>query len=316
MNMQIKWLNEKLMKGWISNKHRYSMSKQALEEMNTIWEQSSKIELPEPPDTGIAWQQLELAIDRQAVEQQVVIKTRRIPRTVQVAFVSVMIACLVLISPVVLTWLTTTTFSTANSEQLTITFPDSSSAQLNYASKLLYKKGFNDTHRELSLTGEAYFDVRHNSLPFIIRLDEATITVIGTEFNVKARDNEYEIVVNDGVITISSKIDSIDTVISIKKGEFVRFTGEEFQDSVQGIPFDNYPGWIHGKLIFNQTDLLTVCKEIERKYDISIELADTSLAIITVTGVIETTDLDSTMMILSSLVQRKIVGEKKKYTIY
>ncbi len=292
------------------------MRKQILNEMNTIWDQSSKIELHQPADVEIAWQQLELAINSQVSDKPIITRARKVTRSAQLVYVTAALVGLILISPKIINWLTTTTLSTANSEQLTTTLSDNSSVQLNYASKLIYKRGYNVNNREVSLTGEAYFDVKSSPLPFIIHLDAATITVVGTEFNVKSRANQYEIVVNDGVVTVKSLIDSVDTVVSIKKGEFLRFTNEEFQDSVQSIPFDNYPGWTDGQLIFNQTGLLTVCKEIELKFDISLELADTELAKITVTGVIETTDRDSTLMILSSLVQRQIVGEKKKYIIY
>ena len=315
-NLQPTWLNTKLKKGRFSGKQTHSMKKLNLKEMNFIWEQSSKIELPPPPDIEFAWQQLELAIDRQTVEQQAVVKTRPVLRTYRMVFASIMIACIILLAPVIMDRLTSTTYSTANTEQQLATLSDNSTARLNYSSQITYKRGYGKIHREVTLNGEAYFDVQPNSLPFIIHLDAAIITVVGTEFNAKARDNQYEIVVNDGVVTVASNFDSVDAVIIIKQGEYVSFTNEEMQDSVQSIPFDQYPGWIHGKLIFNQTNLVDVCEEIERKYDISIELADTSLAGITVTGVIETTDLDSTLMILSSLVQRQIVGEKKKYIIY
>jgi len=76
----------------------------------------------------------------------------------------------------------------------THTLPDESIVSLNAGSRLTYQKGFGITHRNLTLKGEAYFEVGQNAtLPFIISSGDASIKVTGTTFNVKAYADQPEI---------------------------------------------------------------------------------------------------------------------------
>ncbi|NJK96629.1 MAG: FecR domain-containing protein, partial [Bacteroidales bacterium] len=72
-----------------------------------------------------------------------------------------------------------------------ITMPDGSKVLLNAGSKLKYNAGFNINNRELSLDGEAFFNVHKNkNLPFIVKTSYIDIKAVGTAFNVKAYNDE------------------------------------------------------------------------------------------------------------------------------
>lgn len=85
----------------------------------------------------------------------------------------------------------TSEISTKYGSKTNIVLPDGSKVWLNAGSKITYDKVFGETLREVSLTGEAYFDVVHNAArPFIIHTRAMDIKVLGTEFNVKSYPDE------------------------------------------------------------------------------------------------------------------------------
>ena len=85
----------------------------------------------------------------------------------------------------------TSEISTKNGSKTNIVLPDGSKVWLNAGSKITYDKVFGEQLREVTLTGEAYFDVVHNAeRPFIIHTRAMDIKVLGTEFNVKSYPGE------------------------------------------------------------------------------------------------------------------------------
>lgn len=75
---------------------------------------------------------------------------------------------------------------TGNQPRKTVILPDGTVVTLRSNSKIVLDKNFNRSTRELHLTGEAFFDVRHQQLPFIVHTEEVNIEVLGTVFNVCA----------------------------------------------------------------------------------------------------------------------------------
>ena len=68
-----------------------------------------------------------------------------------------------------------------------ISLPDGTQVWLNAGSALSYGSSFNETSREVSLSGEAYFEVaRHAALPFRVEARGCTFTVLGTKFDISA----------------------------------------------------------------------------------------------------------------------------------
>lgn len=82
-------------------------------------------------------------------------------------------------------------YYTASDNHKTIMLPDSSVVILNGNSHLAISKNFDATHREVSVTGEAFFDIRHDANhPFIVHTNEYRIRVLGTSFNVRSYPDE------------------------------------------------------------------------------------------------------------------------------
>lgn len=86
-----------------------------------------------------------------------------------------------------------------------ITLPDGSSVTLNKDSYLDYPAVFNDSIREVSLTGEAYFDVKHDpGKPFMVRTGAFVTRVLGTAFNIRAytKDSLLAVTVERGKVQV------------------------------------------------------------------------------------------------------------------
>ncbi|RKF04739.1 FecR family protein [Tenacibaculum lutimaris] len=86
----------------------------------------------------------------------------------------------------------------------TIQMPDGSKITLRENSRISYHEKF-ATNRNLTLTGEAFFEVKRDSLyPFSVKADEVTTRVLGTSFTVKTNDSITKISVNTGLVSVQN----------------------------------------------------------------------------------------------------------------
>ncbi|QXP70429.1 FecR family protein [Polaribacter sp. R2A056_3_33] len=95
-------------------------------------------------------------------------------------------------------------------EQVKVYLPDGSLVVLNGDSSIEYPKNFNDTIRLVKLKGEAFFDVTKNpKKPFVIESGKIRTKVLGTSFNIRETKNTTEVVVNTGLVNVTSKQESV-----------------------------------------------------------------------------------------------------------
>jgi len=208
---------------------------------------------------------------------------------------------LVFILPVAYKSFTTKTLLTRTAEYQTAYLPDGSSVSLNSESSIRYNQDFNTDHRTLSLSGEAYFDVIKGSAPFIINTEYGQVTVVGTSFNVRTREDGFEVGVNEGRVDVSCETSSV----QLQKGQLLRGTSMFSKKDIHNVSYADYPGWMNQKLYCDHTPLSEVCAEIERTFGISIEFSIPSLNDITVTGVIDAQDLKTVLSTVSLLTQHE-----------
>ena len=166
--------------------------------------------------------------------------------------------------------------SLADEKNKKITLPDGSLAWLNRASELSYNKKFGKTSRQVTLRGEAFFDIAHDtSKPFIIDAGKANIRVVGTSFNVITGNSlsEVEVFVKTGRVLVSVKNGS-DPVI-VDPG-FVATTGSE-STIIRKNEDKNYLSWQTGRLEYNGEKLDVVFRDLNRMFGITIIADDESI---------------------------------------
>jgi ferric-dicitrate binding protein FerR (iron transport regulator) len=156
----------------------------------------------------------------------------------------------------------TTTIETAVGEKITIVLPDASTVNLNAASEMSYVKKEWDNKRQIKLFGEAFFDVAKGST-FKVLTSEGTITVLGTEFNVKQRETTLEVVCYEGQVKVSvgkvSNILEVGDQLLWQKGKIRLLKTQEV-----------LPSWTRNVSSFERAPFEEVIKELERHYKIQV----------------------------------------------
>ena len=161
------------------------------------------------------------------------------------------------------------TFKTDNAEIATVTLPDNSQVTLNAGTKVVYSGNRFNTRRKVKLTGEAYFNVSKGNTFSVVTM-EGTITVLGTTFNVRSRDEKLLVFCYTGKVKVS---DQFKAVYLIKGEKTAKLPGEILQDA-QLTDINEGLQWRNGLFYFQNTSLKEVLAELSRQYDAVIHLPE------------------------------------------
>ncbi|WP_341215052.1 FecR family protein [uncultured Wocania sp.] len=151
---------------------------------------------------------------------------------------------------------------TLASEKTTIELPDHSKVELNALSSITYKVKDWSNNRSLKLNGEAYFKVAKGKT-FDVKTSSGTITVIGTQFNVKQRSNYFEVKCFEGIVKVVS-----DTIVrQLLAGDTYQILEGKF---TEGKMNEDSPKWTHNMSDFYAIPIKKVLSELERQYNIEV----------------------------------------------
>jgi len=86
-----------------------------------------------------------------------------------------------------------------------VTLPDGTKVTMNEGSELKYHRTFGESTREVTMSGEAFFDVYHDvAHPFIVRTGNVSVRVLGTAFNVRTTpQQEVRVTVTRGKVQVA-----------------------------------------------------------------------------------------------------------------
>lgn len=157
--------------------------------------------------------------------------------------------------------------------------PDGSMVWLNAASKLEYAKNFQE-NRQLYLEGEAYFEVKKDSLhPFEVLAGKVKTTVLGTEFNVNAYPDfeEVKVSLEEGKVLVSKQDvnSSFQQMLSPKEELTFNKPAETYSTGI--FVQDNPYIWTEDIILFDGDDIQRVIKILEKHYKVTFEIEATSL---------------------------------------
>ena len=216
---------------------------------------------------------------------------------------------------------------TKNGNRTKVVLPDGSQVWLNAGSKLDYDHStFNKELREVSLNGEAYFDVTKNhEKPFIIHTKKMDIKVLGTVFNVRTYSDEKisEAALINGSIEVTLK-DRKDQKIILKSNEKISIANEEPTPAIKkdkGMRAKTNPlpipqivveelkpnpasniiseiAWTQNKLYFEDESLEDIGLRMERWFGKKVTIANESLKNIHYTGNFENESLEEVLSYL------------------
>jgi transmembrane sensor len=159
-----------------------------------------------------------------------------------------------------------------------IQLPDGSKVWLNSDSKISYHEHFSDSLRSISLKGEAYFQVVSDSLrPFVVDFESLSVTVLGTEFNISAfeEENVHSVTLVDGSVKVSHSNLETNLILEAGTGLVYSKQGNDYQQfSKHDNPqlFYKTTGWRNGILIFDGQNFEDFVREIQRWYGVQVEI--------------------------------------------
>ncbi|CAL1519533.1 FecR domain-containing protein [Chitinophaga sp. MM2321] len=196
--------------------------------------------------------------------------------------------------------------------------PDGTKVWLNAGSRLTYSDRFSDSARDVTVTGEVFFDVvKDDTKPFVVHTNDLSIQVLGTSFNVKAYgdDRKAEVTVIGGKVqVVMSKspekkvvlLPHEKLVLSLEKVNITQPTTaiQHATFQVQGLTDSKdsslvvETAWRDQKLAFMNETFIEVAKKMERLYDVKIHFEDEALQQEVLSGVFEKEDIDKALQLL------------------
>ena len=269
---------------------------------------SQKVKLPPAPDKDIIWERLIQEIEIHQGETEDFIPEKRgsywtswidilLKRRLPLAYGLIIL----ILSPLVYDAFSKKQEITNTAEEKSVLLADGTEVILNSESELTYNRNYNKYNRSVHLVGEAYFNVKKGNIPFNVLTPHGKISVLGTSFNIRTRNDGFEVGVNDGEVQVSNE----NSLLHLSKGQLIDVKSEFFGSNITQIPTNQYPDWLNRKFYCNETTLESLCLEIERTFDIKVNFTNPNLKNLTITGVIEASDLDNVLQTVSILTKHK-----------
>jgi transmembrane sensor len=162
--------------------------------------------------------------------------------------------------------------TTSAGRQFSVVLPDGTKVWLNAASSIRYPARFAGTHREVFVSGEAYFEVAKNEQqPFSVNVQgKMEVKVLGTAFNINSYPDETYLgtTLLDGSIVVTNPAG--ESPVLLKPGQQAQLTGNQPIALKEQVAIDQVMAWKNGFFDFNNKSLRQVTGQIGRWYDITI----------------------------------------------
>jgi len=170
--------------------------------------------------------------------------------------------------------------ATPRGGQFRIVLPDGTKVWLNAESQLNFPSRFIGNERNVTLQGEAYFEVAKDKVhPFLLTANGTEVKVLGTHFSVSAYDDEEVVKTTlvEGSVSVGPKQSSIFSSNSFKEEHAVLKPGQQAitnnktnRINVRKIEIEDALAWKNGYFVFQNDDIKTVMQTIARWYDINV----------------------------------------------
>lgn len=219
--------------------------------------------------------------------------------------------------------------------------PDGTQVWLNSDSKLQYAESFNDSLREVTLDGEAYFDVTKDATrPFIVHTAGIDIRVLGTTFNVKSypQDKIIETTLIHGLVEVINKAAPHSPKIILRPKEKLVFNkvttvietnnspAKLIEAQIPAIAITALPqrsdtslvetSWVYNRLLFDGDSFRELAVKMERWYNVKIIFKNDKVANYRLRGVFEDENIEEALQVLQLIVpfQYKIKNNEVEIT--
>ena len=163
---------------------------------------------------------------------------------------------------------------------LKMTLPDGTTIQLNAGSTVSYSQGFGVVDRKISLSGECYFEVTPNeAIPFVVSTRDLDVKVVGTKFNFRNYPNDLEAIVSllEGKVELDNRLRQSDEKRFLNPGQRVILDKHIGEMRIEMKDAQNAILWTTGSIFFDEELLPDIAKELERQYNVKIDIRGEAL---------------------------------------
>ncbi|WP_299246763.1 FecR family protein [uncultured Aquimarina sp.] len=200
-----------------------------------------------------------------------------------------------------------TIIDTIASQKTTHELPDKSTVRLNALSSVTYDKKNWDNERKLSLEGEAYFNVAKGK-KFDVYTPSGIVSVIGTQFNIKQRDEVFEVTCYEGVVSVTIA----DQTKYLKAGDALELVKDQIKEKKITT---KEPTWYSNKSYFQETPFIRVLKELEWQYGVTVKTKNINPSVL-FTGNFVHSDIQTALKAITIPMRLKYVINNKTVTLY
>lgn len=162
-------------------------------------------------------------------------------------------------------------YRTALQEQRQIELPDQSRVVLNAESQLRLDPNNWETKKVVNLQGEAFFDVTSGQR-FTVNTAQGSVQVLGTQFNVRQRDNSFEVLCYEGLVAVEHE----GKEWALDAGTYFVITSRTPVDTGRLEQLSAQPEWIDGQTTYRSWPAKKVMEEVCRQYGKRLQWAATS----------------------------------------
>lgn len=197
-----------------------------------------------------------------------------------------------------------------------VTLCDGSIIRLNAGSRLEYPNSFPSHERKVRLSGEAYFEIKHDGRPFTVEIRQASIRVYGTQFNINAyQDTNIETVLVEGKIGISIRDSSHQEKI-LKPNQLSRLNLLTGEQKIVEVDIQKYIAWTTGFLRYDNDPLELLIQDLNRWYGSDFEFSDNNLKNIRISASInKDTPLQEVLAMIQTTAKIKFHLIERRYLI-
>lgn len=190
--------------------------------------------------------------------------------------------------------------------------PDGSRIWLHHGSKISYQKSFSNKDRSINLSGKAFFEIaKDQKHPFTIHTSNSQVRVLGTSFQINAKDFETEVSVKTGTVEVSSINNEHKVILQQNQSAFVTEKGIDMLNEIS----INLLSWQNGVFEFNNIPIREVIKDLNTYYNDRIEIDSQSIFDCNLTARFDNNELEDIINIIKTSCNLEIVLTNDKYFV-
>jgi len=197
-----------------------------------------------------------------------------------------------------------------------IILPDSSVVLLNANSTLTYPNNWDQSNRQVKLSGEAFFKIRHqinngHVVPFKVELKEVDLHVLGTSFNVISKPEQVDVVLKTGRL----KVTHDDQEVFMTPADHLVYNQLQNKFMVNKVDNEDYLDWTRMEFVFNNLTVGQVTDKLAAYFDLKFHFEEEEVKNEKLSGRLGMSDQQETLHTLELLLNKKIIVNKMDVTI-